>query len=203
MSTLEHLTLHSEDYVGLWPKLDLTSTHFPRLTSLMLKRFTFFEDAQLDWILSHGATLRELRLDTCIIIWAVTCYAKDYHDPFNVEIPEESDNPEASMKVYHTYPKRWHDHFTSFRTGIPLLRRFWFDGTFYVNPFKKCMDLFKFACSRYNYHVFDHEALVALSPHSIAPEELEGAPTCFEEDVEALRSLLQKAEQTFLARTEA
>lgn len=68
MATLEHLTLYSDRPLGLCPALDLSAVHFPRLKSLALGNYTFCHDDQLDWILAHGATLRELYLDNCLII---------------------------------------------------------------------------------------------------------------------------------------
>lgn len=56
-------------WFGFRPKLDLSQIHFPRLKSLVLGNFTFFQDSQLEWILSHGATLSELSLDDCMILY--------------------------------------------------------------------------------------------------------------------------------------
>lgn len=199
MPTLEQLTLHSRYQVGLWPKLDLTRTHFPRLKSLMLRNLTFFEDAQLDWILSHAATLRELHLDDCTIIWAVMCCAEEYHDPFTVE-SHEGDYSEDRSRIYRTYPKRWHDYFSSFRTGLPLLHSFQFERISFPGPRQRRRDI-KLDRFQENYHVFDHRLWANFRPYEW-DKELDGIPTCFEEDKEALLSLLREIEQKYPARTE-
>lgn len=203
MSTLEHLDLHSDVYIGLCPRLDLKDIHFPRLKTLRLGKFTFFEDAQLDWILSHASNLRELSLHDCTIIWAVTCYAKQYHDPFNVEVREGNNYPKGDMRICHTYSKCWHDYFLSFRSGLPLLRHFEFGWVPYSRnlPFKDWQSVKLGSFGKY-YHIFDHEAWVRRGPLK-KDQELEGRPACFDEDEEALLSLLRKTSQKFPDRVGA
>lgn len=46
--------------------------HFPRLKTLALGNYTFTHDWQLDWLATHSATLEELYLDDCIVVY----YAK-------------------------------------------------------------------------------------------------------------------------------
>lgn len=71
ISNLEHLTLYSNVYFGFYPKLDLHGVHFPRLKTLSFGKYTFAHDSQLEWILSHGDTLKELYLDNCPILFEV------------------------------------------------------------------------------------------------------------------------------------
>jgi hypothetical protein len=59
---LKYLSLYSDSYVGFYPKLDLSGIHFPHLESLALGGYLFVQDSDLDWILSHGSTLRHLYL---------------------------------------------------------------------------------------------------------------------------------------------
>ncbi|CAG8021383.1 unnamed protein product [Penicillium salamii] len=68
MSSLQNLTLYSDMYWGFYPRPPLKGIHFPNLQSLSLGNYCFFEDAQLDWILSHSS-LQELYLDDCAIFF--------------------------------------------------------------------------------------------------------------------------------------
>lgn len=65
-----HLELTGHSYWGYVPKCDLRGLHFPKLQSLVLCHMTFSHDWQLEWILSHGKTLRSLTLNNCPIIHA-------------------------------------------------------------------------------------------------------------------------------------
>lgn len=73
MATLEHLALYNNLPFGIYPRLDLSTIHFPRLQSLALGNYTYRHDIQISWILSHGPTLRELYLDNCKILYALLC----------------------------------------------------------------------------------------------------------------------------------
>lgn len=75
----------------------------------------------MDWILSHGATLTELYLDDCPILFVVAVYEKEkiYLSPDDFEF-----NPDLIEPYYVEYEKRWHDYFRSFKNGLPLLRHF-------------------------------------------------------------------------------
>lgn len=50
------------------PGIDFRGLHLPHLRTLALNRMTFTHDWQVDWILSHGATLQALLLDDCPLI---------------------------------------------------------------------------------------------------------------------------------------
>lgn len=121
MSNLRHLTLYSSLYFGFYPKCDLRGIHFPHLKTLSLGNYTFIHDSQLDWILSHGATLTELYLDDCPILFEVAIgdYQRTYLDPKVFEPKEEFGGD------YHTvYRTRWCDYFRAFKDGLPHLRHF-------------------------------------------------------------------------------
>ncbi|KAK2801885.1 hypothetical protein FQN51_005034 [Onygenales sp. PD_10] len=107
-STLRHLALYSSSYIGFNPKLNFRGVHFPHLECLELGFFCFFCDSQLDWILSHRSTLRELYLDHCPILCQVTI-REDFLAPIQTRV---------------TYGKRWHDYFRAFQEELPLLRHF-------------------------------------------------------------------------------
>lgn len=69
--SLKHLVLYSDLAVGWFPKLDLRGIHFPKLETLSLGHFIFSHDWQFDWIASHSATLRELCMDHCSILYQI------------------------------------------------------------------------------------------------------------------------------------
>ncbi|EIT75753.1 hypothetical protein AO1008_08286 [Aspergillus oryzae 100-8] len=71
MGSLEHLTIYCDNYWGFFPKLDLKGIHFPRLKTLALGNFGFAQDAHVEWIASHEATLAELYLDDCTILYDI------------------------------------------------------------------------------------------------------------------------------------
>lgn len=75
----------------------------------------------MDWILSHSATLAELYLDNCPIVFEAAVY-----DTENTYLPPEAFRsiPVLEDKYYTSYEKRWHDYFRSFKNGLPLLRHF-------------------------------------------------------------------------------
>ncbi|KAF2176195.1 hypothetical protein K469DRAFT_494383, partial [Zopfia rhizophila CBS 207.26] len=62
---LKGLTLYAYQHWGKCPKLDFRCLYFKKLESLMLRRYTFTHDWQLDWILLYHSTLRELVFDSC------------------------------------------------------------------------------------------------------------------------------------------
>jgi hypothetical protein len=122
-ANLEHLTIYSSLYYGFYAKFDLTSVHFPRLKTLALGNYTFVHDSQLDWILSHGDTLRELYLDDCPILFEVASNNKERTllDPNTLK-----QHPRLRTKSHATYETRWHDYFRAFKDGLPRLQHFRF-----------------------------------------------------------------------------
>lgn len=108
-------------YFGFYPKCDLREIHLPHLQTLSLGNYTFVHDSQLDWILSHGATLTELYLDDCPILFEVSIVDKDrtYLDPNGLE-----SRAEFGGDYWASYSTRWCDYFRAFSDGLPLLRHF-------------------------------------------------------------------------------
>ncbi|KAM0717023.1 hypothetical protein Q7P37_006875 [Cladosporium fusiforme] len=101
---------------GYRPKCDLRGLHFAKLTSLCLGHMTFTHDWQLDWILSHGDTLRSLTLDNCPIIPdARLSYKLDKEGyPIVGHLDRSS----------WAYSSRWHTYFQRLCTQLPRLRHF-------------------------------------------------------------------------------
>lgn len=129
MFSLRKLSLYSSHQWGFYPKVNLEDVHFPNLRSLTLGNFTFCEDKQLDWILGHSATLKELYLDSCFIVFYVRI--PDNGDMERTPLTESDmeNTPEHPVDLVHHYSRRWHDYFTSIQNGLPQLSRFWFGSS--------------------------------------------------------------------------
>ncbi|KAH7109865.1 hypothetical protein B0J11DRAFT_512724 [Dendryphion nanum] len=80
-TTLTHLVLYSSLMVGWYPKLDFRLVFLPNLKTLSLGMFLFFDDHQIDWIVSHRNSLRALYLDHCAIRYQVGHTITDWLDP--------------------------------------------------------------------------------------------------------------------------
>lgn len=104
---------------GFVPKCVLP--HFPALVSLSLGRMTFTHDSQLQWLLSHAATLQELILDNSPIVvgaaWFGALDADGY--PLDTSSVITADAPST-----FTYSGRWHHYFRAFREHLHQLRTF-------------------------------------------------------------------------------
>ncbi|KAL5337261.1 hypothetical protein BJX70DRAFT_389444 [Aspergillus crustosus] len=126
-ANLRHLTIYSSIYCGFYPKLNWSGIHFPPLKSLALGNHGFVHDSQLEWILSHAATLSDLYLDDCGIVdeVAIADYERTLLDPALYKKREGlRDN------LYASYSKRWVDYFRAFKDGLSHLRRFHYDTPF-------------------------------------------------------------------------
>ena len=90
-------------YFGWLPKLDLRGIHFPALKILAFGNYTFTNDWQADWIGSHGATLKELYLDDCPIIWH-----RRVNGPLDSEgYPPQVQNEQEYDPITVLYETRW------------------------------------------------------------------------------------------------
>lgn len=121
---LTKLKLYGSIPWGYLPACDLRGFHFPKLTSLCLGHMTFTHDWQLDWILSHGSTLRSLILDNCPIIADADI---DYKlDTKGYPILDHRRGTSRGRRHVTTwvYQSRWHEYFEKFRTDLPHLRHF-------------------------------------------------------------------------------
>lgn len=119
---LTSLTLYSDAYWGYFPELPLEDLHFPHLASLALGNYTFAYDTQLNWILSHGQTLRSLSLDDCPILFHCTMYCGFLANrkPHDLKKFEEDYSSEETW----LYEARWHDYFPKIQSGLPKLKDF-------------------------------------------------------------------------------
>ncbi|KAF7626505.1 F-box domain protein [Aspergillus flavus] len=202
MGSLENLTIYCDNYWGFFPKLDLKGIHFPRLKTLALGNFGFAQDAHVEWIVSHEATLAELYLDDCTILYDVGITKENIgrcsFEKTEMEVRIREDCPSLS-KHYRSYEKRWHDLFDTFRTRLPLLRHFrmgttcWSDGM----PFEKEANI--------NIGLMNDRYMVCYDGYGPSPymtgrgnarDNEKVAPECDEEDRNALRLLLQSIGQS-------
>ncbi|EAW16957.1 F-box domain protein [Aspergillus fischeri NRRL 181] len=192
-SSLEHLTLFCDTWFGFRPKLELSKVHFPHLKSLVLGNFTFFRDSQLEWILSHGATLSELSLDDCMILYDLCLFENKLGEySFNEDEMELRLEDDGEAGHYRSYNKRWHHYFDAFRTRLPRLRQFrigtsdWTHGV----PFEAESEM-RIGLLDERYGVFyDGWVPTPYVDVSYWPEPWErGPPKCNKEDRRSLRLL--------------
>ena len=124
---LKHLKIYSNCMWGYLPKCDLRGLHFPHLNSLALGNMTFTHDWQLDWIISHGATLEALTLDDCPIIHQAM--VRDAQDSERYIHFNDTEGLlwHDKAPAYWIYEARWHDYLHKLNRGLPHLRRFGFD----------------------------------------------------------------------------
>ncbi|KAL4742471.1 hypothetical protein BDV11DRAFT_11873 [Aspergillus similis] len=126
LSNLQHLTLYSSIYIGFTPKCDLSGLHFPKLKTLAFGNHTFIHDSQLDWILSHAATLTALYLDDCAIVHEAAVDS-DSARRGQTLLPSDAFRPHPHLpdyKVYASYSTRWADYFRAFKEKLVNLRDF-------------------------------------------------------------------------------
>lgn len=140
MSTLRHLTLYSDLRSGFYPILDFTGIHFPHLNTLALGNYAFADNSQLNWILSHAATLTELYLDNCTILYAM---ALEWDRTVTLlPLQRFSYHDEETGHKWAEYDGRWADYFRAFKDELPRLQHFrygrWVDITCFDNrpPFE-------------------------------------------------------------------
>lgn len=120
--TLQFLYLSADLRWGWYPKVDFRHIHFPQLQSLALEAFTFRNDWQLEWLLSHGGSLRRLRLIECSILALVnSSYSSLNSDGYLVTA---DDNRNIEVRRNYRFCGRWCHYFKAFATSLPLLQLF-------------------------------------------------------------------------------
>ncbi|KAL4971348.1 hypothetical protein BDW66DRAFT_146291 [Aspergillus desertorum] len=160
LTNLQHLTLYSSIYIGFYPKCDFRGLHFPNLKSLAFGNHTFIHDSQLDWILSHAATLTGLYLDDCAIIHEAAVYTNPDRRGQTL-LPPDAFRAHPHLpehKVYTSYATRWANYFQAFKEKLVNLREFryghapnwWADGT---TPFESEQKI-RIGFGRESYMVF-------------------------------------------------
>lgn len=120
---LANLKIYSNCYWGYLPKCDFRPLHFPRLKTLAFGNMTFTHDWQIDWIVSHGATLQSLTLDDCPIVHDALMY-NNLDSERCVKLQDDYSLQDGGEHAAWTYPSRWHDYFRKLTAGLPRLRRF-------------------------------------------------------------------------------
>ncbi|KAG9596407.1 hypothetical protein KCV01_g9540, partial [Aureobasidium melanogenum] len=133
---LVYLKLYASDmFFGMYPKCNLPS--LPKLRTLLLGNISIVNDDQIDWILSHAATLEELVLDDAMIAVGARFLERSVDTDKQCVLyspPEIKDGrPSYQPKTDRMAPKqkwlwatRWHHVFTRLQQGLPKLKRFAF-----------------------------------------------------------------------------
>ncbi|KAF2270449.1 hypothetical protein CC78DRAFT_611351 [Lojkania enalia] len=117
---LTSLTLYCDTYWGVWPYIDLRGVHFPKLISLALGNWTIAHNWQIEWITSHGETLRELVLDDCPIAYALRMGPKEANTNFP-EMRPASGWPDDTFVIIRRVETRWNDVFPMFEKSLKKL----------------------------------------------------------------------------------
>lgn len=121
-NNLQRLELSANLRWGLWPECDLRDTHFPKLQSLILDGVSFWPNFQLEFILSHSATLEKLTLEDCCIVQASRI---SWAEP-KLDLVPGSKLDEYGATVWN-YDGTWHDYFHRIKDGLPNLKQFAFE----------------------------------------------------------------------------
>jgi len=123
---LTSLNLSCDQDWGFVFGCDFRSLHLPNLKMLRLGKYVISHDSQLDWILSHGNTLKELVFNDVVIL----SYAYGIRDPD----PEDNNNAIAlthdAINMTHAwaYPRFWLNILPRFVDELPQLRHFVLDS---------------------------------------------------------------------------
>lgn len=167
---LKELKLYANEiYWGHYPMLDLRDPemHFPKLETLALNKLALVFDWQVDWILSHAATIKTLVLDDCPIILAGNAF-HEMSRPFEAP-PNGLATPDNISWINST---RWHHIFDKFKTGLPHLRHFAIRTTspsWHPNQLTATIDSFK------DIHLLENELQVSryrLFDAGIGPSQI-------------------------------
>lgn len=203
-ANLEHLKLYFDHYVGYCPLLDLRNLHFPKLKTLSLGNFVFSHNWQLDWILSHAATLEELYMDNCPILFAIRTYgglqAEGYIPPSLVPNGGITHRPRNKEEIWF-YDRLWHHYFAAFEQHLHQLRHFRFgSGDWSDDRAFEEAEALPLRLTEDRYKVFD----IGTHPCHHTPASVDWRPAdktwyvrprCSEEDRDAYISLLSRIGQ--------
>jgi hypothetical protein len=126
-SQLTHLSVYGDDFWGVYPRWNPRALHFPRLKSLSLGKWSIAHQWQIDWLLSHSATIEELYLDNCPIVHALRFFDHQYKnlswEPTELSICVEKGSDDYNDG--HVYPPlRWTPILSQFATDLTSLRKF-------------------------------------------------------------------------------
>jgi hypothetical protein len=126
-SQLTQLSIHADDFWGVYPRWDPRALHFPQLRSLSLGKWSIAHQWQIDWLLSHSATIEEYYLDDCPIVHALRHFDHQYKtmswesNELSICSDKESDDYTDGF-VYP--PLRWAYILSQFATQLKRLRKF-------------------------------------------------------------------------------
>ena len=219
---LTHLTLYSYTCMwGIYPFVDFRELGtFPCLKSLSLGNWTIAHDWQIDWILSHGSTLKVLLLDDCSIIPALRMAKRKEDNMASLNFPSlVPEGPDIWGDFFMVVNLRWHQVLDRFQHNLLHLEQFALRCTDGSRP-NGCWsdDDFDHRYTLTNslrasrYHFYDSDCLahgfgfvpqwVDPGPGKKAHEFHRGyhhpkpsveveSPDCDEEDAEALRMLME------------
>ncbi|KAH0260867.1 hypothetical protein KCU91_g14369, partial [Aureobasidium melanogenum] len=215
---LVYLKLYASDmYFGMYPKCNLPQ--FPKLRTLLLGNLSVVNDDQIDWILSHAATLEKLVLDDAMIAVGARFLERivdtDKQCVLYSPLEIKDGRPTYQPKMYHMAPKqkwlwptRWHHVFSRLQQGLPKLKHFAFGhGKWDDHLAFDEADVLMSELRGARYQYFDEGTgpdnwLVADSSNKAFNdwaeeygEEVVYQPECDEEDWQALKDLLHDLEK--------
>ena len=204
---LTHLTLYGGECLwGVWPFVDFREIPpFPHLKSLSLGNFVIAHDWQMDWIVAHSATLRQLILDDCSIPTTMRLTEQQATPNFPNEAPFRI-HPYAGKEYFVHVALRWHNVFDRMRIGLPRLHHFamghgdWNEGKAFEERYELANSI-----EDERYCMFDWgigpSQWIMYSPRrrsgycfSVEQDELVPFPQCKDEDQRALVKLLEVVE---------
>jgi hypothetical protein len=124
---LTHLTLYSYTRMwGLYPFVDFREIGtFPCLESLSFGNWTIAHDWQIDWIISHASTLKELLFHDCPIIPALRMAQRKENNMASLNFPDlKAEGADVWGDYFTLVTLRWHQLFDRFRSDLSHLDHF-------------------------------------------------------------------------------
>ena len=118
-TNLTCLALRASELWGYILKVDFSHVHFPQLQSLVMQKFVFSQDWQLEWILSH-TSLQELCLFQCRILIHATWTGEQDEEGYPTSMLAYDP---LSLQDYH-YDKSWYEYYERLLSCLGSLRRF-------------------------------------------------------------------------------
>ncbi|KKZ61682.1 hypothetical protein EMCG_03791 [[Emmonsia] crescens] len=193
----------SEFQIYFKPTVNLyeyTINSMEQSTSLQKKILRDLKEVDVRADRSTNLGLRELYLDNCTILQVAIGWSKeDLETYYPILLSEEWKmfKRKNRRKFYHyKYPRRWHDYFTMFRTGLPFLQHFRIGESSWGRGFPSEKDrditigLFK------GWYFHWGEAYATVNSTNEWPYEMRDLPFCQVEDNEALYVLFRKIGQS-------
>jgi hypothetical protein len=205
---LTHLTLYgTECYWGIYPFVDFRDIPtFSRLKSLCLGNFTIAHNWQINWIVSHSATLEELIMDDCCIVPILRMKTTMAKTNFPDLAPSKLNHGRFRITVYwKEIFLRWHMVLDRFRTELQKLSHFvmghgnWEDHRAFEERYELLSGIPKGRYAFFDWGIGPSQWIVGGSTynetgytfnHGRQERQYIEFPKCHEEDHKALMSLL-------------